>query len=495
MALTPQDVERSSIASQTVEKGSGLEREGSDQTATGVPLRTERSHEKGRTPSPGISAAHGAWYKTHEDGTKIITFAGEDDKDNPRNWSRGKKWYLTLLCSWLNILVASQASAYSTGQKQIQQEFGISNELSIAGLSLYVLGFAVGPMVVAPLSETFGRRRIYIWCWALFVLLQFGVAFAPNAPVIFVFRFLTGFFSSPPLANTGGVISDLFARDESGVPMSVYVFGSCIGPPFGNVYAGFIAQQLGWRWTHYLTSLLIMGVHWFLIVFTLTETRHNIILARKAHAIRKSTGDESYVSTHGDERKPIFTLIKTSLARPILFLFTEPITAFGSIWNGLLYGLIFLFNDAFTIVFGPGDGYNIQHSGLVELTFVAFIIGEALGLALYPWTQERFYQRAIKKAGQSVPEARMAGGTIGCCLLPVGLFIFAWTCYPSISPVVPLIGAAVFGLGFFFVLFGILSWTVDSYREYSASALGAVVLVRNIFGAALPLAGAPMYEK
>lgn len=106
--------------------------------------------------------------------------------------------------------------------------------------------------------------------------------------------------------------------------------------------------------------------------------------------------------------------------------------------------------------------------------------------------------------------------------------MFAWTCDESIHFIIPLIGAAIFGyvlkepssglsdvlhsIGFFQVLYGIMvctiifltvalfthplqSWTVDSYREYSASALGAAVLVRNLFGAGLPLAGNPMYEK
>lgn len=356
---------------------------------------------------------HNIYYRQHLDGAKLVTF-GDGDGDNPRNWSKSQKWYLTILCSYLNVLVASQASVYSTGQKQIVDEFGISEELAVAGLSLYVFGFAVGPMVVAPLSEAFGRRNIYVVCWALFVLLQFGVAFAPNVPVLFVFRFLTGFFSSPPLANTGGVVSDLWARDESGPAMAVYVFGSTIGPQVGNVYAGFIAQKLGWRWVFYLTSLLILGLHWFLIVFTLKETRHNIVLANKAKHLRRKTGDDSFVSLRADEKKSVATMFRTALSRPFIFLGTEPITMFAAIWNGLLFGLIFLFNDAFVTVFGPGEGYNWQHPGVVQLTFAAFIVGEAIGLCLYPYTQEAYYQRATRKAGQSVPEARMMSGTVGC---------------------------------------------------------------------------------
>jgi MFS family permease len=105
-----------------------------------------------------------------------------------------------------------------------------------------------------------------------------------------------------------------------------------MGPQIGNIYAGFIAQKLGWRWVFYLTSLLIMGLHWFLIYFTLTETRHNIILERKAKRLRKETGDENYVSHDGDEKKKLSTLIKISLARPFVFLFTEPITMFAAAW-------------------------------------------------------------------------------------------------------------------------------------------------------------------
>jgi hypothetical protein len=176
-------------------------------------------HDEKHSEREGIEQGDHPHYVVTKEGTKGVQYV-EGDPENPRNWSKGKKWYLTILCSYINVLVASQASVYSTGQDQIAEEFGISDELAIGGLSLYVLGFAVAPMVVAPLSETFGRRRIYIWCWAIFVLLQFGGAFAPNVPVLFIFRFLTGCFSSPPLANTGGVISDLWARDESGPAMA-----------------------------------------------------------------------------------------------------------------------------------------------------------------------------------------------------------------------------------------------------------------------------------
>ncbi|PWN19725.1 MFS general substrate transporter [Microstroma glucosiphilum] len=414
------------------------------------------------------------------EGYVLVGFE-DGDPENPRNWSKAYKYFLVSFCSYLNVCVASQASAYSTGSSDIQEEFGISSELATVGLSLYVLGFAIGPPIVAPLSEQFGRKPVYLICWALWVLMSFPIAFSPTIEGILICRFLAGLMASPPLSNTGGVVSDLFARDFSGKAMAIYTFGSCIGPATGNVYASFIAPKLGWRWIYYLTALLIFGLHLPIIYFVLPETRHNIIIERKAARLRKEASTDKFVSVHATEKKSLAAGLKISLTRPFRFLFTEPITMFASAWNGFLYGLIFLFNDAFAEIWGPGNGgYGWSSAGLVQLTFLSLIIGTALAALSYPLIGERFYQKRIREAGESVPEARMFAGCFGCVLLPIGLFLTAWTCYPDrIVWIVPLLGPAIFGYGFFFVLFGILTYLTDSYGAFSASALGAAILIRS----------------
>lgn len=263
--------------------------------------------------------------------------------------------------------------------------------------------------------------------------------------------------------------------------MAIYAAGSTIGPAVGNVYAAFIAPSLGWRWIFYLTSLLIMGCHLPLIYFFVPETRHNVLLERKAAKLRKETGSDRFVSVHATEKKSLGAGLKVSLTRPFRFLFTEPITAFAATWNGFLYGLVFLFNTAFIEVWGSGNGGYGFATGVDQLSFLALIIGCLLGLAIYPFFGEPYYQRKIQQKGQSVPEARMFMGLFGCILIPVGLFITAWTCYPgTVHWIVPMIGAAIFGVGFFWVLYGILTYLTDSYSTYSASALGAAILIRNV---------------
>lgn len=313
-------------------------------------------------------------------------------KQNPRNWSKATKFFLVCFCSYLNVCVASQASAYATGADGISEEFGVSDEVTTLGESLYILGeladdargtsipfssgavltlpwtrtliphsagFAIGPPIVAPLSEQFGRKPVYLICWTLWVLMAFPIAFSPSIGGVIICRFLAGLFASPPLSNTGGVISDLFNRDFSGPAMAIYTFGSCIGPAFGNTYvsnspqaqntewrpfltlpeslassciqASFIAQKLSWRWIYYLTALLIFGLHIPLIYFLLPETRHNIILERKAARLRKEGQSDRFVSVHATEKKSLSASLKIALVRPLKFLFSEPITMFAAI--------------------------------------------------------------------------------------------------------------------------------------------------------------------
>jgi hypothetical protein len=142
----------------------------------------------------------------------------------------------------------------------------------------------------------------------------------------------------------------------------------------------------------------------------------------------------------------------------------------------------------FPLIFGPGNGgHGWTHSGTVNLTFLALVVGSVLACSFTVF-QERYYQRALAAAGgKSVPEARMACALVGTWLLPAGLLIAAWTSYPELPWIAPLVGAAVFGFGFYQILYSILNYVVDGYGHYSASALAGVVLVRNLFGAGFPL--------
>ncbi|KAL0255068.1 hypothetical protein SLS55_009596 [Diplodia seriata] len=422
-----------------------------------------------------------------------------NDKENPRNWPKWKKWYITCFVSMLNVFTCLCAGGYSSGQEELIAEFGVSAEVGTVGLSMYILGFAVGPLMLAPLSEYFGRNPVYVWSWLLLVIFQIPLALAPNIGTVIVCRLLQGFFGSAPLTNTGGTVSDLWARNECGSAMAIYGLSSTFGPPLALVISGYIALNMGWRWLFWV-YMAIFGGYWIILVLTVPETRHSIILDKKAQRLRKrlraegfSAAADNLLDANADEKKGLHTLFAITLTRPFRFLFTEPITIFAALYNGWIYGIVYLLNEAIPLVFGSGHAFNAGQWGC---SFAGLAIGSLVAASLHLPLQERYYLYRVARAdGAGCPEARMHLARFGTFLLPLSLFWFAWTSFPSVHWAVPVVASAFFGAGIYVIILAILNYVVDSYQTYSASALAGVILVRNLVGAGFPLFGKQMYER
>lgn len=70
-----------------------------------------------------------------------------------------------------------QASSAESGESSTLH---VSKEVSILGISLYVEGMGIGPLLLGPLSEFYGRNPVYHISYSLFLIFSFPVAFAPN---------------------------------------------------------------------------------------------------------------------------------------------------------------------------------------------------------------------------------------------------------------------------------------------------------------------------
>lgn len=336
---------------------------------------------------------------------------------------------ITCLVSFLNVLSGLCAGGYSSGSEGIEATFGTSTELVTVGLSMYILGFAIGPLFLAPLSEYYGRSPVYVGSWFVLVLFQLPLALAPNITTIIVCRLIAGLGGSAPLTNTGGTISDGWERNASGRAMMVYGLSSTFGPPFALILSGYIAQQLGWRWLFWV-YIIITGAFGILVVFALPETRHSTILERKAKRVRKtliaddgmSAGavEERIHDAHNQgEKRSMHTLFAVHLTRPIRFLFSEPITMGAAAYNGLIYGIVHLFNEAFPLVFGKNHHFSTGEQGLA---FIGLAVGTIFAAGLHPLQEKNYLRRVAFNNGNRVPEARMWQSIYGAFLLLISLF-------------------------------------------------------------------------
>ncbi|KAF2798815.1 MFS general substrate transporter [Melanomma pulvis-pyrius CBS 109.77] len=423
---------------------------------------------------------------------EVVDFL-QGDPEDPRNWPSWRKWLMVAAIIPIDLSVSWGASGFSPAAHDFAKDMHVSKHTATLGLSMYVLGLAFGPMSLAPLSEYFGRRPIYVYSYAIFLLLLLGTSFTNSLALFLVLRTFSGYFSSVTISNFGGTIADLFHHHDTGHAMSLFLWAATGGSPTGFVLFSFIAK--GKSWHHVLRIMFyICFAFWVILVaalYYLGETRHSVLLLRRARALQRTTGNENVDVPEEMKQRGARELFGTALLRPFRFLATEAIVQFAALYNGYLYGLSFLFNGAFHIIFGT-DGYGFDIVG-VGLSFLGIVIGISLGLLTNIY-QERLYQRQIIQAGgHDVPEARIYLAKFAAVVLPLSLLAFAFTATPDIHPIVPILATALWGWSFYTLILMTLTYTEDAYKTFSASALAGIGFVRNVAGAGFPLIGRKLF--
>jgi MFS family permease len=131
----------------------------------------------------------------HSVESKSIDFKA-DDPENPRAWSPRKKLMNVGIIALMAILSPLASSMFTPGISQIAVDLNATEQQVIATTTGFVIMLGFGPLVLAPLSETFGRRKIYLWCFSIFTLLQIPTALSPNVGLLIACRTITGFFGS-----------------------------------------------------------------------------------------------------------------------------------------------------------------------------------------------------------------------------------------------------------------------------------------------------------
>ena len=173
--------------------------------------------------------------KPAEKDPNLVDWNGHDDPENPQNFSRRRKWIITVIMSLMTMWVTFASSVFSTATEVTAKEFNVSSEVMILGTSLTVFGFALGPLCWAPLSELYGRRLPLFSGYAIFAIFQIPVAVAQNVETIMICRFLIGVFGCSPLAVVGGAMADLWNPVDRAVAIAMFSAATFLGPTLGPI--------------------------------------------------------------------------------------------------------------------------------------------------------------------------------------------------------------------------------------------------------------------
>jgi MFS family permease len=372
---------------------------------------------------------------------------------------------------------------------QLIHSFDTSTEIATLGVSLFVLGFAVRPLIWAPLSEIYGRQVVFAISYGAFTAFNASAAASRNIETLLVLRFFAGACGSSTLTNTGGQIADLFSASERGLAMGLFALAPFLGPTIGPIAGGFLGQSKGWVWVQGMMSIF-SGVMWLLGLVSVPETYAPVLLRKRAQKLSSTTGKVYRAETDADrhaDRQPL----RTALVRPWVLLFKEPIVSVLSIYMAIIYGTLYMLFGAFPICFQEARGWS---EGIGGLAFLGVAVGMVLAIMLVPLGNRRYVRAASRHSGIAPPEARLIPAMAGSIAIPFGLFWFAWTNYPSIHWISSVMAGAPFGFGMVLVFLAVTNYLIDVYGVFTASVLAANSVLRYLFGFAFPLFTKYMYQ-
>lgn len=128
-------------------------------------------------------------------------------------------------------------------------------------VSIYVLGYMVGPFIIAPLSEMYGRVPLYHTCNVLFLIFTIACAVAQSMPQLMVFRLLAGIAGVCPLTIGSGTVADMVPKEKRAGIMAIWALGPILGPVVGPVAGGFLADAEGWRWVFWVIAIAVCSIN------------------------------------------------------------------------------------------------------------------------------------------------------------------------------------------------------------------------------------------
>ncbi|CRK21245.1 Efflux pump atB like protein [Verticillium longisporum] len=351
---------------------------------------------------------------------------------SPLQWPQHRKHLVLALSCAATFLTAYTSGSYSPPVAAMAEDLGSSNIAMIAGITTFCIGFALSPMVLAPISEIYGRRIVLVPSGITYVAFQAVCSVMPNLAGMLIARLFVGIGGAVFSSVIGGIIADMWTKDTRNTPMALFSGSVLAGTGAGPLLAAVMMSRIGnktlaWKWVFW-HQVIVDAVLVVLIVFFLDESRGSVLLSRKAKVLNEwyealedagvygchfeepeILSDSSDMTTSGsdeklascqwtaadqpsrtitttvrlrwlvkedEERASLAQLMKTSMIRPFHLLVAEPVVFFFSLWCAFAWAVLYCTFGTIPLAFSRVRGLNMEQSGYF---FGSMIVGACVG--------------------------------------------------------------------------------------------------------------------
>lgn len=422
----------------------------------------------------------------------------DNDPDFPENWKLASKTLIIFSCAFCALVVAWGSAIFSGSIPGVEEEFHMGQVVASLNISLYVAGFAVGPVIWGPMSELVGRRMPMLVGLFGFMLFCFAGGAAKDFQTIVLSRFFMGAIGASSITVGPAMAADTFNSFERGRAIAFISLMITAGPMVSPVVGGYIGSSyLGWRWTQYITGIFAALI---LVICTLIlkETYPPKLLAVRASVMREESGNWALFAPLEKKELDTQELVQRTILKPLSMLVVEPILLLISLYHGLVYGILYLCLDAVPLIFGAGSdrspGYGWS-GGNSFLPYLAMFVGAILIIALDIVYFEPYYNKKLVQSGKNVvPEERLPLMMLSGFAFPMGIFLLCWSGNYRVFWFVPILGLVLIGFGIMGIFIACFNYIIDAYLVLAASGIAANTFLRSGMGAAFPLFAAIMFK-
>lgn len=284
-----------------------------------------------------------------ENTSPIIVTLSLSDPAHPNNWPFRKK-LIILVAGFLSVFNSTLGSSLpSNAIAYIANTWNVTNELQLVlPISVYLMGYFVGPSFCGPLSENVGRRPVMLYSFCGYIAFTLGCALADSWPLFLVLRWLCGVMASAPIAVVAGLYADVNGDPRKrGVWMAIFMAVTTFGPCIAPFLSGFIAENTTWRWVFW--TALILACLTFPPILFMPETYVPTLTRQKVARLRKETGNNNIIAKSDLEKKSWKYVLTVVMTRPYVLLFKEAIVFFTCIYISLVYGIYYLTGKIFIL--------------------------------------------------------------------------------------------------------------------------------------------------
>jgi DHA1 family multidrug resistance protein-like MFS transporter len=286
---------------------------------------------------------------------------------------------------------------------------------AILGMSLYLFGVTFAPIWTPHVTERTGRSLVYLYSLPACGLFLVGAGVSRSFAGVAICRFFAGLAGGPCLVLIEGTFADIWSAETTNTYYAFLGTAAYIGAACGPIAGGYIVTAYGWRWTQYLSCIVIFAA--FLFAIGMPETYQREIPRRRARRAGKPFHQEPAQSG-----VTVSQMFRITVLDPIRMIFTEPIVALASAMLIFNFAVVFQWFITVPVVLTSVYGFDLERAGLA---FTTAIVGAVLAAFCNIAIEQISTGMLMKRRGMTMAqtlEYRLVPAMLGQFLVTAALF-------------------------------------------------------------------------